>query len=113
MPPTPLANNTPPGTPLATRTAHNAAVGPMLGPHARTNRTWDTGVAEPRLPTPEDGRLEEGQGLTPDAPHNGRRPPPPGTAPHHPRGTRLPQGAKAKGTVLGPHTRTPAPAARG
>ena len=39
--------------------------------------------------------------------------PPPGTAPHHPRGTQPPQGMQAKGTVLGPHTHTPAPTARG
>ena len=51
--------------------------------------------------------------MTPDAPHNGGRPPPPGTAPHHPRGTQPPQGMQAKGTVLGPHTHTPAPTARG
>ena len=38
---------------------------------------------------------------------------PPGTAPHHPRGTHPPQGMRAKGTVLGPHTHTPAPTARG
>ena len=38
---------------------------------------------------------------------------PPGTAPHHPRGTQLPQGMQAKATVLGPHTHTPAPTARG
>ena len=38
---------------------------------------------------------------------------PPGTAPHHPRGMQLPQGMQAKGTVLGPHTHTPAPTARG
>ena len=37
----------------------------------------------------------------------------PGTAPHHPRGTQPPQGMQAKGTVLGPHTHTPAPTARG
>ena len=46
-------------------------------------------------------------------PRNGGRPPPPGTAPHHPRGTQHPQGMQAKGTVLGPHTHTPAPTARG
>ena len=85
------------------------AVGPVLGPEARTDRSRDTRVAEPRLPAPEDGRPGEGQRLTPDAPHNGGRPPPPGTAPHHPRGTQPPQGVQAKGTVLGPHTRTPAP----
>ena len=38
---------------------------------------------------------------------------PPVTAPHHPRGTQPPQGMQAKVTVLGPHTHTPAPTARG
>ena len=95
------------------RPARAHAVGPVLGPHARTDRTRDTRVAEPWLPAPEDGRPGEGQSLTPDAPHNGGRPPPPGTAPHHPRGTQPPQGMQAKGTVLGPHTHTPAPTARG
>ena len=75
-------------------------------------RTQDTRVAEPRLPAPEDGRPGEGQHLTPDAPQNGGRPPFPGTAPHQPRGTQPPQGMRAKGTVLGPHTHTPAPTAR-
>ena len=36
-----------------------------------------------------------------------------GTAPHHPRGTQPPHGMQANGTVLGPHTHTPAPTARG
>ena len=95
------------------RPARAHAVGPVLGPHARTDRTRDTRVAEPRLPPPEDRQPGEGQRLTPDAPHNGDRPPPPGTAPHHPRGTQPPQGMQVKGTVLGPHTHTPAPTARG
>ena len=109
----------PPGTPFRhphseqRRPARAHAVGPVLGPHARTDRTRDTRVAEPRLPAPEDGRPGEGQRLTPHAPHNGGRPPPPGTAPHHPRGTQPPHGMQAKGTVLGPHTHTPAPTARG
>ena len=81
-----------------------------LRPH---DHTRDTRVAEPRVPAPGDARPGEGQGLTPDAPHNGGWPPPPGTAPHHPRGTQPPQGMQAKGTVLGPHTRTPAPTAHG
>ena len=104
----------PPGTPFRPphseqhRPARAHAVGPVLGPHARTNRTQDTRVAEPRPPAPEGGRLGEGQRLTPDVPHNGGRPPPTGTAPHHPRGTQLPQGMQAKGTMLGPHTHTPA-----
>ena len=88
-------------------------MGPVLGPHACTDRTRDTWVAEPRLPAPGDGRLGEGQRLTPDAPHNGGRPTPQGTAPHHPCGTQPPQGMQAEGTVLGPHNRTPAPTARG
>ena len=95
------------------RPARAHAVGPVLGPHARTDRTRDTRVAEPRLPAPEDGRPGEEQRLTPDAPHNGGRPPPPGTAPHHPRCTQPPQGMQAKGKVLGPNTHTPAPTARG
>ena len=88
-------------------------MGPVLGPHARTDRTRDTRVAERRPPAPEGGKLGEGQRLTPDAPHNGGRPPPPGTAPHQPRSTQPPQGMQAKGTVLGPNTATPAPTARG
>ena len=95
------------------RLARAHAVGPVLGPHARTDRTRDTRVAEPWLPTPEDGRPGEGQRLTPDAPHNSGRPPPRGTAPHHPRGTQPPKGMQAKGTVLAPHTHTLAPTARG
>ena len=100
----------PPGTPLRhphskqRRPARAHAVGPVLGPHACTDRTRDTRVAEPWQPAPEDGRPGEGQRLTPDAPHNGGRPPPLGTAPHHPRGTQPPRGMQAKGTVFDPHT---------
>ena len=54
------------------------AVGPVLGPHARTDRTRDTRVAEPWLPAPQDGRPGEGQRLTPDTLHNGGRHPPRG-----------------------------------
>ena len=109
----------PPGTPFRhphseqCRPARAHAVGPVLGPHARTDRTRDTRVAEPRRPAPEDGRPGEGQRLTPDAPHNGGRPDPPGTAPHLPHGTQPRQGMQAKGTVLGPHTHTPRPRACG
>ena len=109
----------PPGTPFRhprsaqRRLARAHAVGPVLGPHAHTKRTRDRRVAEPELPAPEDGRPGEGQRLTPDAPHNGGRPTPPGTAPRHPHGTQPPQGTRAEGPVQGPHTRTPAPRARG
>ena len=74
----------PPGTPFRNphceqrRPTRAHAVGPVLGPHARTDRTRDIRVAEPRLPSPEDRRPGEGQRLTPDAPHNGGRPPPRG-----------------------------------
>ena len=95
------------------RPARAHAVGPGLGPGARIGRTRDTRVAGPWLPAPEDGRPGKKQRLTPDAPRNGGRPAPPGTAPHHPRGTQPHQGMQAKGTVLGPHTHTPAPTARG
>ena len=109
----------PPGTPF--RHPHSEqrwrarahAVGPVLGPHARTDRTRDARVAEPWLPAPEDGRPEEAQRLTPDAPHNGGRPPPPGDGPPLPPRHAAPRGMQAKGIVLGPHTHTPAPTARG
>ena len=74
----------PPGTPFRhphseqRRPARAHAVGPVPGPHARTERARDTRAAEPWLPAPEDGRPGEGQRLTPGAPHNGGRHPPRG-----------------------------------
>ena len=90
----------PPGTPFRhphseqRRTARAHAMGLVLGPHARTDRTRDTRVAEPWRPAPEDRRPGERQRLTPDTPHIGGRPPPPGTAARHPRGTQPPQGIR-------------------
>ena len=78
------------------------AVGPVLGPNAHTNRTRDTEAADPRLPAPKGGRPGEGQRLTPHAPHNGGRPPLPGTAPHQPRGTQPPTGYANQGDSAGP-----------
>ena len=72
------------------------AVGPVLGPHARTDRTRDTRDAEPWLPAPEDGRPGEGQRLTPGAPHNGGKHPPRG------RHSATPTASNAS-----PHGRTP------
>ena len=77
-------------------------MGPVLGPHARTNRTRDTRVAVPRLPAQGDGRSGEGQRLTPDAPHNGGRPAPPGDGPPpHPRHA-APTGRAGQGDSVGP-----------
>ena len=103
---------TPPGTPFRhphseqRRPAGAHAVGPVLGPHARIDRTRDTRVAEPLLPAPEDG--QSGEGTAPDT----RRPsqwwqaPPPGTPFRHPHSEqRRPAGAHAVGPVLGPHAR--------
>ena len=75
---------TPPGTPFRhphseqRRPARAHAVGPVLGPHARIDRTRDTRVAEPWLHAPEDERPGKGQRLTPGAPHNGGKRPPRG-----------------------------------
>ena len=102
----------PPGTPFRhphseqRRPARAHAVGPVLGPHPRTDRARDTRVAEPWLPAPEDGRPGEGQRLTPGAPHNAGRHPPPGTPFRHPHSEqRRPARAHAVGPVLGPHAR--------
>ena len=56
-----------------------------------------------------------GGGTAPDTrrPSQWREATPPGTAPHHPRGTQPPQGVQAKETVLGPQTHTTAATARG
>ena len=102
----------PPGTPVChphskqRRPARAHAVGPVLGPHARIDRTRDTRVAEPWLHAPEDERPGEGQRLTPGAPHNGGRHPPPGTPFRHPHSEQSrPARAHAVGPVLGPHAR--------
>ena len=96
---------TPPrGRPSGIPTASNAgpqgahAVQPVLGPHARTDRTRNTRVAVPGLPAPEDGRLGGGQRLTPDAPHNSGRPPPPGDGPQPPPQHAAPTGRAGQAT---------------
>ena len=103
----------PPGTPVPhfhseqRQLARAHAVGTVLGPHARTDRTRDTRVAEPRLPAPEDGRPGEGQRLTPDAPHQGGRPPPPGNGPPPPPRHAAPTGHAGQGnSVWPPHPHT-------
>ena len=84
-----------------------------MGPRAHTNCTRDTRVAEPWLPAPKNGQPGEGQRLTPDAPHNGGRPPPRGQPPTTSVGRNPEKSMQAKGTKLGSHNRTPAPTARG
>ena len=104
----------PPGTPFRHpgseqhRRAGTHAVGPVLGPHARTDCTRDTGVAEPWLPAPEDGRPGEGQRLTPGAPDNGGRPPSPGDGPPPTPRHAAPAEHAGQGDSVGPphpHTR--------
>ena len=110
--PSPWWKAPPPGTPFRhphseqRRPARAHAVGPVLGPHAHTDRTRDTRVAEPWLHAPEDGRPGEGQRLAPSAPHNGGRQPPPGTPFRHPHSRQSrPARAHAVGPVLGLHAR--------
>ena len=106
----------PPGTPFRNRHSEQSrlarahAVGPVLGPQARTDRTPDTRVAEPWLPTPEDRRPEEGQRLTPDAPHNGGMSPPPGDGPPTTPAARSPHRAcKPRGQCWAPTPAHPRP----
>ena len=89
------------------RPARAHAVGPVLGPHARTDRTRDTRDAEPWLPAPEDGRPEEGTAPDTRRPSQRWKEPPPGTPFRHPHSEqRRPARAHAVGPVLGPHART-------
>ena len=95
----------PRGPPSAAPTASNA------GPQGRTlwGRCWvptpaptapgTHGSRNPGRPLQRTGSRGGGQRLTPGAPHNGGRPPPPGTATHDPRGMQPPQGMQAVGTV--------------
>ena len=102
----------PPGTPFRQphseqpRPAKAHPVGLVLVPHARTDRTQDTRVAESRLPAPEDGRPGERQRLTPEAPHNGGRHPPRG----RPSATPTPSNAGLQGRTLWGRCWVPTPA---
>ena len=110
---TPPGDAIPPPPQQATRARKGARCGAGAG-SPRPHRPHPGHTGRGTLAARSRGRAAgEGQRLTPDAPHNGGRPTPPGTAPHHPRGTQPPRGMQAKGTVLGPHTHTPAPKERG
>ena len=120
-----------PGTPFRQplrkqrRPARAHAVGPVLGPHARTDRSRDTRVAEHWLPAPEDGR--PGEGGAPDTrrpsqwwkatpPRDALPPPPQGATPAC-KGARCGAGAGSP-RLHGPHQghtgrRTPAARPRG
>ena len=92
------------------RPARAHAVRAVLGPHARNDRTRDTRVAEPWLPAPEDRRLGEGQRLTPDAPHNGGRPPSPGGWPPTDPAARIPlRACRPRGQCWAPTPTHPRP----
>ena len=83
-------------------------MGPVLGPHAHTNRAREPRVAEPLPPAPRDGRSGEGQHLSPDPPPNGGRPPPPGRPPTTPAARSPPAGHASQRDSAGPprpHTR--------
>ena len=86
-------------------------MGPVLSPHAGTDRTRDTRDAEPWLPAPEDGPPGEGQHLTPCAPHNGGKHPPPWGAPPPPpqRATPARKGACCGAGAGSPHQHRPHP----
>ena len=90
------------------RPAGAHAVGQVQGPHPHTNRSGDKRVAEPLLPAPGDRRPGEGQRLTPDAPHNGGRPPLLSNGPRPPPRHGAPTGHESQGDSAGPphpHTR--------
>ena len=97
-----------PGTPFRhphseqRRPARAHAVEPVLGPHARPDRTLDTRVAGPRPPAPELGRQGEGHRLTPDAPHNGGRPPPRGRPPTTPAARSPHRACRPRGQCWAP-----------
>ena len=105
----------PPGTPFRhshseqRRPARAHAVGPVLGPHACTDRTRHTRVAEPWLPAPEDGRPGEGQRLTPGAPHNGGRPTPRGRLPTTPAACSPRRTCRPRGQCWAPTPTHPRP----
>ena len=115
-----MVEGTPPGD--APRPA------PQRATPARRGARCGAGAGSPRPHRPHPGHTGRGTlaarsrgraaggGTAPDTRRPSQRSqatPPPGTAPHHPRGTQPPRGMQAKGTVLGPNTHTPAPTARG
>ena len=85
------------------------ALGQVPSPHTHTNRTRDTQVAEPPLPNPGGGRPRERRRLTPDAPHNGGRPPPWGRPPTNPAACSPHKASKPRGQCWAPTPADPRP----
>ena len=118
--PLPTADGTPPGDflPPPPRRATPARKGARRGAGAGSpcpNQPHPGHTGRGTLAARPRGRAAGG-GTAPETSGPSQRwqaTPPPGTAPHHPQSTQPPQGMQAKGTVLGPHTHTPAPTARG
>ena len=77
-------------------------MGLVLGPHARSDRTRATWVAEPRLPAPEDGRLGEGQRPDTRRPSQRWQAGPPGNGPPPPPRHAAPTGHAGQGDSVGP-----------
>ena len=76
---------------------------PVLGKHGQR------GLAA----RPKDGRPEEGERLTPDAPHNSERSPPPGATSRHPHGAQQPAWhTRQWGSTGSPHSHTRAHSTR-
>ena len=108
---------TPPGTPYRhphgaqRRPARARAVGPVLGPHARTDRTRDTRVGEPCPPAPEDGA--SGGGTAPDTRRPSQRwqanPPPGGRPPTTPAARSPHRACRPKGQCWAPTPTHPHP----
>ena len=105
----PPRNALPPSPQRATPARKSARCGAGAGSHARTGRTRDTRVAEPRPPAPEGGRPGKRQRLTPNAPHNGGRPPRPGTAPSTPAARSPHRACRPRGQCCAPTPTHPRP----
>ena len=109
----PQTSNLPPTPRRATTARKGARCGAGAGSRRRNQPRPGKTVAELCLRAPRDGRPGEGQHLTPDAPHKGGRPAPPGLPLTTPRHAAPRRAYKRKGTVLGPDVRTPVPTAHG
>ena len=115
-----MVKGTPPGDALppppqrGTPTRKGARCGAGAGsPHPHRPHPEHTGRGT--LAARSRGRAGGG-GTAPDSrcpPQRWQATPPRGRPPHQPRSTQPPPGMQAKGTVLGPHTHTAAPTARG